>query len=376
MSLSSTQVGTISSAFYFASALSAFPAGFIVDRYGVKKGMLSWLALTSFPIFALSFFHSNYYIVLIIVGISGLGYGMGNPVASKGLFIWFEKKTRGTVFGIRQSTVTAGGSLAGVLLVYISQESGPFVALRLVFCLIMFMTIVTSILYPTPSEGKIFKFKNEEKHERAMKHSLGGLLKNRGLMNISLITAMLGVVQGVTATFFLLYVSEHLNYSLITAGSLFTVLMISGAAGRIFWGVISDYLFDGRREPILTIISVISFLVITILAFWSNNWPHTLFVLLVIVLGVSTWGWNSIVFVIITEISDSTRTGISVGVSTTFGWLDISLGPTVFGSITDHFGYLYAWLCISVFAAISSLLCFLMPKLINPSFIPNDSIAC
>ena len=82
MSLSASQIGAIGSTFYFAAALSSFPAGIIVDRHGVKKGLLLWLGLTGLPLILLSLLQYNYAFFLILGTLSGLGYGMGNPVAS------------------------------------------------------------------------------------------------------------------------------------------------------------------------------------------------------------------------------------------------------------------------------------------------------
>jgi ACS family hexuronate transporter-like MFS transporter len=365
MLLSSTQIGTISSTFYFASALSAFPAGIIVDRYGVKKGLLSWLCLTGFPLFFLEFAHQNYHIFLLVVAVAGLGYGMGNPVASKGLFIWFDKKLRGTVFGIRQSTVTLGGAVAGILLVYISQRSGPFAALRAVFWMIIGMILLTFFLYRTPQVDEHVPDGREPKDEGLMRLRLKDIFSNSALLVISLVFAMLGLAQGVIAAFFLLYINERLGYSLLAAGSLFTTVMISGAVGRVFWGVISDHFFNSRRKPVLIIISLLAFVSAITLAVWANTWPHWLFIPVVIGIGISSWGWNSISFVMVTEICDSTKTGTSVGLATTFGWLGISLGPMCFGIITDQLGYFYAWMSVAVFCVFSFLLCFLIPSLEN-----------
>ena len=82
-----------------------------------------------------------------------------------------------------------------------------------------------------------------------------GLFTNRGLLTTSLIMAILGVAQAVVLAFFVLYANEKLGYSLLAAGSLLTIVMMSGAAGRIFWGVASDRLFKSSRKLVLIIIS-------------------------------------------------------------------------------------------------------------------------
>ncbi len=358
MSLNSLQIGTVSASFYFASALSAFPAGIIVDRYGVKRGFVAWLGLTGFPLFFLGFFISFYYVFLIMVAVAGFGYGFGNPVASKGLYIWFDRKTRGMVFGIRQAAVTAGAAIAGVLLVYISQRSGPVIALRTVFCMISLMIVLVLVLYKTPEGAEHVPGRPERKGDSFIRSNLSEFFKNRVLFILSIVAAIFGMGQGVVATFFLLYLNEELGYSLLTSGYLFTLVMISGAVGRVFWGVVSDRLFKGSRRPVLIIISFLGFLSLTLLGLWPEMWPRWMFVLIAVGIGFSSWGWNGITFLMVAEISGKKRMATSVGLATTFGWFGISLGSMGFGIVTDHFGYFLAWMSQAVFCFLGFLLCF------------------
>ena len=360
MSLNKTQIGAITSALCFTSALAAFPAGIIVDRYGVKKSMLSWLGITGFPLLFLSFVHHSFFIFLIMVGIAGVCYGMGNPVASKGLFIWFDKKMRGLAFGIRQSGVSIGNAIAGILLVYISEKSGPFIALRYVSLMIMVLFLIVFFLYKKPEWAEDILPDRGSHNPQPMFLGLNILFGNRKLLTLSLVAALFGISQGVVAAFFILYLNNGLSYPLLVAGSLFSILMIGGAAGRIFWGVISDRLFDGRRSPVIIIISILAFVNMTALAFWANAWPQWLFIFVILGIGISSWGWNGITFVMVAEVSDKTKTATSVGLVSTIGWLGLSLGPLGFGCITDYFGYFYAWLFVGVLCAFATFISFLL----------------
>ena len=92
LSLSAAQIGAISSVFYFSASLSSFPSGVAVDRYGAKNGLLFWLGLTGLPLLFTGATRNNFIAFVVLVSIAGLGYGMGNPVASKGLFFGSIKK--------------------------------------------------------------------------------------------------------------------------------------------------------------------------------------------------------------------------------------------------------------------------------------------
>ena len=360
MSLNTTEIGMISSTFYLAAAVSVFPAGVMVDRYGERKGLLTWLGLTGFPLFLLSSIHHDYSFFLIMVAIAGAGYSISNPVATKALYSWFDRKVRGTVFGIRQSAVTVGGAVAGLMLVYISQRSGPFAALRAVCWMIVAMMVLAFIMYRSPERAEITPPGRGAKDGGAMSSGFRGFF-SRPFLALCMVVAMLGLVQGVVVTFFLLYINEGLGYSVLAAGSCFTVFMVSGAGGRILWGIISDLLFEGNRKPVLLIISLTAIVSVVILALWSSAWPHWLFIPVIIGIGISSWGWNAITFLFVAEMSDRTKTASSVGLATAFGWLGMSLGPVVFGSLTDRFGYFYAWMSLAVFCIFSLLVCLLLP---------------
>jgi sugar phosphate permease len=362
MLLNNMQIGLISTIFFLASAISAFPAGVFVDSYGTKIGLMSWLLATGFPLFFLSFFYHSYIIFLIIIGMSGFGYGIGNPVASKSLFIWFNKKVRGTVFGIRQSAVTFGGAVAGILLVYISQKLGPFRSLNIIAWITVILTLVVLVFYRGPS----FNNENCEIAGRSEVRipaagGLGNIFSNMAFLNVCFIGVMLGLSQSIVSTFLILYISKVLGYSLISAGGIFTVLMVSGATGRLLWGLVSDRFFGGSRKAVLVIISLLGLISVTSLTHFSGDWPPASIFIVAVALGISTWGWNAIFFVTVAELTEGRKTGTSVGLATTFGWLGISLGPICFGSIADHFGYFLAWTALSISCAICFMLSIFMP---------------
>jgi len=361
MSLNSTQIGSIGSIFYFAAALSALPSGILVDRYGVKKSLIGWLGITSVPLLFLSIFKPIFPVFIILAAISGWGYGIGNPVCSKGLFLWFDQSIRGLVFGIKQSAVTVGAAVSGMLLVYLADKVGPFNALGIIGSAILVMTIFALIYYNDPILSK-----NISNNTTALKNGkfFSGfceLFANKPFFYLSLVMALLGLAQGVVISFLILYATEKLGYSLLEAGSLLTLVMISGAVGRILWGFMSDRLYGARRKPVLIIISIMAVLTVSALAVWNVTWSKWLLMPVLIGLGLSTAGWNSIALVLVTEISTESRTGTSVGLASTIAWLGLASGPIAFGSIIDHFGYFYAWRTLAFFCIFSLILCFLLP---------------
>jgi len=362
MALNRTQIGCIGSTFYFTAALSAFPTGIFVDRQGVKKGLIAWLGLTGAPLLFMSAFKPGFTIFIFMTAIGGFGYGFGNPVCSKGLLMWFDQNTRGTVFGIKQSAATAGAALSGMLMVYLSQKLGPFNALGVIGSVVALIVILSLFYYKDPTYGRNTSGETTTHAREALFSGFGELFVNKPFLYLAIIIGLLGLAQGIVATFLILYASERLGYSLLAAGSLLTIVMLSGVVGRILWGVVSDRLFNGHRKPVLIIISALAVLTVTMLALLGTTaCPRGLFMPVIIGLGLSCAGWNSVVLVTVAEISTESKMATSVGLASTIGWLGLAVGPVAFGSITDHFGYIIAWMTLATFCFFSLFFCILLP---------------
>ena len=366
MSLNSTQLGLIGSTFYLTAAFSAFPAGIITDRFGVKTGFLLWLGLTGLPLLLAGMVQSCFILFLLIIAISGSGYGMGNPVSSKGLFLWFDKNTRGLVFGIKQAGVTVGAAAAGVLLVYLSRKFGPFIALVIIGSFISFMFVVVFFLYRDPvKDNNLSQSDTKKSEEPEQKPSaffnLRSIITNRLFLYLCIIMAILGLLQGIIVTFFILYITESHGYPLMMAGTLFSTIMLSGAIGRILWGLTSDRLFDGRRKPVLIIIAGLAVFCITSLAFWSAAIPKFLLYGIAVCVGLSALGWNSICLLMVTEITDKDKTATFVGLASTIAWFGLACGPLAFGILTDYCGYYISWITLAVICICNLILIFALP---------------
>lgn len=362
MAISDYQIGAISSLFFFAAAFSAFPGGIIVDRFGAKTGLILWLALPGAACILMGFLHQYYILFLVFVALSGMGYGLGNPVASKGLFMWFDHKTRGTAFGIRQSAVTVGAAVAGVFLVSLSQKAGPFFSIRFTGMMIIPMAVLAYFFFRVPGGGAPGLPREVPKRERTKKVKIRVLFTNGPLLTASMVMALLGLAQGVVVTFFILYLNEKLGVSLLLAGSLFTFLMVNGTIGRIGWGIASDRLSGGRRKPVLMIIALLATVSTSVLALWSTAWPKALLIPVVVILGLSSVGWNAVGLVLVTEVCAEDQTATSVGFASTIGWAGIFLGPIGFGSVIEYAGYFQAWLSLAFCCLAALILCYLLPS--------------
>ncbi|MCD6322125.1 MAG: MFS transporter, partial [Clostridiales bacterium] len=269
------------------------------------------------------------------------------------------------VFGIRLAGVTIGASLSGIVMIYLAKQTGIFNSLGIMGLVIAVMTIVVMIYYNNPIQSKAV-FNKTLAHESGTFFSeFYKLFAKKHFLFLALITSCLGMAQGVVGSFIVLYANEQLGYSLLESGFVLCLVMLSGAAGRILWGLISDRLFNARRKPVLMIISTLAIVSVITLSVWNISWHRWLLTSLLIGLGLSTAGWISIVLTWVTEITAEPKTATAIGLVSTIGWIGVASGPITFGSITDHFGFFYAWMYLAFFCIMALSLCFFLPDTNN-----------
>lgn len=96
-------------------------------------------------------------------------------------------------------------------------------------------------------------------------------MKERPLLIVTLGAMGLNAIQMTLNTYLIFFAHEQLKFSIIIAGSLLLVSELSGAIGRIFWGVVSDRLFGGRRLIVLMIVAILSLLGCVMMALMSEG---------------------------------------------------------------------------------------------------------
>lgn len=110
LQLSEAGIGLLLSGFFWVYAFMQLPAGWLVDRFGVKRaysiGFLFW-SLTS----ALTGFVSNFATLLGMRIALGAGQAISFPASSRAVANWFPHRERGTVTGIYLTGVRLGTAL-------------------------------------------------------------------------------------------------------------------------------------------------------------------------------------------------------------------------------------------------------------------------
>jgi len=112
--LSNADRGLLNSAFFWSYALLQIPAGWFVDRYGVKwtyaVGFLLWSATSAATALVGTF--QTLFLLRILLGV---GESVVTPAAMRWIRFNFEESRRGTAVGILMAAAKVGPALGAVL---------------------------------------------------------------------------------------------------------------------------------------------------------------------------------------------------------------------------------------------------------------------
>jgi MFS transporter, ACS family, hexuronate transporter len=342
LELSKSQIGMLPAALFLGQALASIPVGFVVDQTG-SKTLLLLISLCVGSSFILMTFSHQFGFVLLLVVIGGLGYGAMHPVTNRGIIHWFQRTQRGFAMGIKQTGITTGSALAGLVLLPLASVYGW----RHVVAIACLLLIIGGVVAFTLYHDSIKETNNQEESRVSFFYSMKHMLANKPLMIVSISAMGLSGSQLCLVTYIVIYCYEYLHISLFLSGVLLVISEICGSFGRIAWGLISDRLFKGKRVIVLMIISGIAAAASLTLAFLPQNTVFVVMIPIIMVFGFAISGFNALWMNVASEVVDTKFSGLSSGFSITLGSLGVITLPPLFGFIVDSFGSFTAgWLMI------------------------------
>ena len=145
------------------------------------------------------------------------------------------------------------------------------------------------------------------------------------------------------ATFFVLYLKEEAYFTEIYVENFLLLIMIIGAISRIAWGLISDRLLNGNRIITLIIILFVGLLGSILNFFIPQYNSSAIIVITAILFGMSLMGWQGLLLTLAAELGEEKLTGSVTGIFSTVTWTGSMFMPTLFGHISDNYGYFWSW---------------------------------
>jgi ACS family hexuronate transporter-like MFS transporter len=336
LGLSVTQAGSFLSAYYIGPVLISLPAGWLADRWGVRGAMILGQGLIAVGLFAAAAAPSFAFLVVILV-LSGAGYGVLNPTTTKAGMAWFPPHQRATVVGLKQIGLPGGGALGALTMPPLALAFGWRVAVAFSAAVVAGLALLTWALYrdlPEPAPAGPAR----------TRPSFWTVLANRDLWLVGVSTLIFAGVQTVFLSFLVLYLRDVVELPLVVAAKYLVAAQASGVAGRVLFGLLSDRIFGGQRRIVLAIAGLGSIACAVLLAGIGPGAGPALLAPLAAGVGFFGVGWNGVQHTLMAELAGPRAAGTAVGLGLAISSLGVTVCPPVFGLLVERVGgYGFAW---------------------------------
>jgi len=363
LGLSYTQIGFIMTIQNAAGAIVNVPGGIIVDTVG-RKGYLMAFSMfwVGVPYALMSLTHS-YWMILVCVSLVCIGNNMWHPAAISLLAHRYPER-KGLVLSFHGMGGNVGEALApfaiGIMLGWYAWRT--VVLVNVIPGLVMSALILTMLgaLTMSASSGSSINARNERAHGmREYWRGLAGLLRNRGLMLMSIGGAFRTMTQAGLLTFLPVFLTYELHYSTLGVGACLTVVQIAGFLGAPVGGHLSDKL--GRKRVLMSSMALSAVLIVGM----ALAGRTIFFVAFVTLVGFFLYATRSVLQAWAIESTPKHLAGAGVGLQFGITSIGSSLSPAVFGMIADAFDIYTAFYFLAGTIVVANLLVLAMPDEIN-----------
>ena len=343
LQLTSSQLSLLMTSFFAGTMVMSLVYTFYFDRFKVRMLLLIGLGITgTFMVVSGAYLHFVWMTVLI--ALAGLGYGIISPSTNKGIVDWFPQQIRGTAMSLKQVGVMAGSMISSLILPAIALVWGLRGSLLFLGVFAWLIGIISFILYKDrePAVDSV---------RRLGMRDVLRLFKNPQILRLNAVSMLFTGIQFIYLMFLPLFLGEVFRYDLIFVGFMLSLASVGGGAGRVAWGMVSDFLFKGRRKPVLIVIACLSLLSGAVLAVIPAWTAAPVMGVIVTVYGMTAAGYNGLMHTMTVELTDSHLSGVLSGINFAFINFGSIVFPYMIGILLDASGnYRIAWIISAAMA--------------------------
>ena len=252
--LTESQLGLVGSCLFYAYAAGKLVNGFLADRANINR-FLSIGLLGTALINLLLGFNPGFAVFAALWLINGWFQSMGAPACIVGLARWFDRKDRGTYYGLWSASHNIGEGLTFVAVALLSAHFGwrwGFWGAAITgFLGVAVVAIWFKDRPPTepsvalPESGSTAKLSAEER--RRIRHSQWLAIKNPTIWLIAAASAFMYVARYAINSWGIFYLELGKGYPRVEAGLIISLSAVSGVAGTIASGWVCDRWFAHNR---------------------------------------------------------------------------------------------------------------------------------
>jgi MFS family permease len=329
--------------------LFGFIAGWMIDKYGPRRLMMSGALMMGTALIGLSFAHSLGLFYLFYI-FNALGYVCGGPLPCQVLISrWFDRN-RGKAMGIAYLGIGTGGALVPQISAGLESHFGWHIALSSLGLLIIFVALPMSYFI----KGSSVKPSAPGITEEAI--PIKSILTNRYFYLLAFGSmCSIGAVGGV-GQHLKLYLRD-INYSQAQAANVMSFVLLSSLAGRLLMGWLADLI---RRKYVMIIIYLIVACAIPLLL--MPDFPGRIYIF-AIIFGVGLGGDYMIIPLMAGDLFGIRALGRTMGIILVADGIAESLFPMLVGALYDSAkSYTPGFIVLICIALTGAVIVSLLPK--------------
>ena len=328
-------VGVFVGLLYVGSMTASLASGYFIARHGaIRVSQLCVLICAAGIAFVALLPPSAVLLLTVAPIVIGLGYGAITPASSEVLARTAPPGRMALVFSIKQTGVPGGAALAGAALPPLALAIGWRPALLVAaLCGVGIAALAQSTRRRLDVSGAERPFSIA-----ALLAPLRTVIQHPALVELSIVGFVYAAMQMCLMSFLVVYLTEALGYSLITAGLALTTANVGGIIGRIAWGAVADHWLPPRR--LLGVIGIASAACAFAAVSFSAAWPLAALLTVAACFGATAIGWNGVQLSEIARRAPLGQAGAITGASGFITFAGVVSGPPLFAllaAVTDSY---------------------------------------
>jgi len=335
-----TALGFMSSLYFYLYAFEQPLVGFLSDRLGPRRVIGYWSLAAAAGCFLFGMAPN---IGWASVGRALIGLGVGGVYvpAVKAFSLWFRKNEFATMIGLLMSMGNLGAVIATTPLAWATDSWGwrpTFFMIGGITLVLAFVTLWLTRDYVPPSEPAQVNPAATSGGNPSPKAKAVHVLASGQFWIIAMIFfgiyGTLVTLQGLWATPFLMTV---LGIERIFASKLNMLIPVGVIIGAPFFGWLTDRFSFDKRNTLISILTVYTLTWVGIIFFFSQLGTYGISLVL-LVMGITTGGFISMLWGIVQEITPLEILGLTSGMLNPAPFFGVAVYQVLTGAILDRAG--------------------------------------
>jgi OPA family sugar phosphate sensor protein UhpC-like MFS transporter len=265
---SAEQLGIIGAALFYTYAVGKLTNGFLADHANLKVFFTIGVLVSAALNIGMGF-STVLWLSVLLWALNGWFQAFGAPAGAVAMAQWFSNRERGRIYGIWSTAHGLGEGLTfiGVAAVvtawgWRAGYWGPgLLGILVALAIYLLMQDRPQTLGLPP----VADWKNDHLTGKASSEDQKGsiwasqrvVLKHPAIWVLAFASALMYVTRYAMDSWGILYLQEGKGYSLMLAGSVQMARTLTGMAGAVAFGFMSDKLFKARRPPVNLIFGIL-----------------------------------------------------------------------------------------------------------------------